>query len=214
MDGGPIGLEPGPSTCRESVSAMAPVSPSQQRWTLDSIDWRAIRKDAVGEPDALFYLVAAASFMESTTDRYTRNLIDQFSGDEEITSWLERHWLPEEIQHGDALRRYVLIAWPNFDWDRVYGSFLEEFSAYCCADGLEPTRTREMASRCVVETGTASFYTTLSRISHEPVLATIARRIAEDEIRHYKHFYRYFCRYQKAEPASRSAISAALLNRL
>jgi rubrerythrin len=196
------------------VCAMAPVSSAQQRWSLDSIDWRAIRQDTLGEPDALFYLVAAASFMESTTDRYTRNLIDQFSGDDEITSWLERHWLPEELQHGHALRRYVLIAWPNFAWDRVYESFLEEFSAFCCADGLEPTRTREMASRCVVETGTAGYYTTLSRISRDPVLATIARRIAEDEIRHYKHFYRYFRRYQQAEPASRRGIFAALSNRL
>jgi ferritin-like protein len=193
---------------------MTLASPVQQRWSLDSIDWRAIRSEAVAEPETLFYLVAAASFMEITTDRYTRNLIDQFFGDDEITSWLEQHWLPEEIQHGHALRRYVQIAWPDFAWERVYGSFLEEFSAYCSADVLEPTRTREMASRCVVEMGTASYYTTLSRISRDPVLATIAHRIAEDEIRHYKHFYRYFCRYQNAEPASRRAVFSALLNRL
>jgi len=185
-----------------------------QRWSLDSIDWHAIRSDAADEPEVLFYLVAASSFVESTADRYTRNLIDQFCGDDEITAWLERHWLPEEIQHGRALRRYVQIAWPDFEWDRVYEAFLEEFSAYCCADGLEPTRTREMASRCVVEMGTASFYTMLSGISHDPVLATITRRIAEDEIRHYKHFYRYFRRYQQVEPASRRAVFSALLNRL
>jgi hypothetical protein len=196
------------------VYATAPDSPVQQRWSLDSIDWHAIQSDAARKSEALFYLVAAASFIESTTDRYTRNLIDQFHGDGEITSWLERHWLPEEIQHGHALRRYVQIAWPNFEWARVYESFLEEFSAYCGADGLEPTRTREMASRCVIEMGTAGFYTTLSRISHDPVLATIALRIAEDEIRHYKHFYRYFRRYQQTEPASRRAIFGALLNRL
>ena len=189
-------------------------SPVQQRWSLDSIDWRSIRSDVIAEREALFYLVAAASFMESTTDKYTRNLIEQFCGDDEITSWLERHWLPEEIQHGDALRRYVQIAWPDFEWDRVYESFLAEFSAYCSADGLEPTRTREMASRCTVEMGTACYYTTLSRISRDPVLATIARRIAEDEIRHYKHFYPYFCRYQQAEPASRPAVLTALWNRL
>jgi hypothetical protein len=193
---------------------MAAVSPLQQRWSLDSIDWGAIRRNSAGEPDALFYFVAAASFIESTTDRYTRNLIDQFSGDDEITSWLERHWLPEELQHGRALRRYVEIAWPNFEWDRVYESFLGEFSAFCHADGLEPTRTRELASRCVVETGTAGYYTTLSRISPDPVLATISRWIAEDEIRHYKHFYRYFRRYQQTEPENRYAVSRALLNRL
>jgi len=194
--------------------ATTPASAVQQRWSLDSIDWNAVRSGTVDEPEALFYLVAAASFMESTTDRYTRNLIDQFAGDDEVTSWLEEHWLPEEMQHGHALRRYVQIKWPDFEWDRVYESFLAEFSAYCCADGLEPTRTREMASRCVVETGTASFYTILSRITDDPVLTTIAHRIAEDEIRHYKYFYRYFCRYQRTEPASRPAIFHALVNRL
>jgi hypothetical protein len=71
-----------------------------------------------------------------------------------------------------------------------------------------------MASRCVVEMGIASFYTTLSRISQAPVLATISHLIAEDEIRHYKHFYRYFCRYQQTERTSRRAVFNALLNRL
>src|SRR5260370_10093752 len=113
---------------------MATVSPLRQRWSLDSINWRAIRRNEVGEPDALFYLVAAASFMESTTDRYTRNLIDQFFGDDEITSWLERHWLPEELQHGHALRRHVQIACPNFEWDRVYESLLQELSPYYSAN--------------------------------------------------------------------------------
>ena len=122
--------------------------------------------------------------------------------------------LPEELQHGRALRRYAQIVWPRFQWDRVYASFLEEFSTHCCAEELEPTRTREMASRCVVEMATASYYTTLSRISRDPVLSTIARRIADDEIRHYKHFYRFFCRFQQIEPENRRGVFTALLNRL
>jgi hypothetical protein len=193
---------------------MTPIDINRQSWSLDSIDWRAIVSGPERELDTLFYLVAAASFIESTTDRYTANLIGQFYDDKEITSWLEQQWLPEEMQHGRALRRYVQIVWPSFDWDRVYKSFLGEFLDHCGADELEPTRTREMASRCVVEMGTASYYTTLSRISPDPVLATIAGQIARDEVRHYKHFYRYFCRFQKTEPASRRAIFSALLNRL
>ena len=71
-----------------------------------------------------------------------------------------------------------------------------------------------MASRCVVETATASYYTTLSRSSPDPVLATLARRIAEDEVRHYKYFYRFFRKYRKAERPSRAAIVPALWRRL
>ena len=94
-------------------------------WSLDSIDWRAVRSGAVDGEDPLFYLVAAASFVEITTDLYTRNLIDQFSDDAEIANWLAQHWLPDELQHGQALRRYVQTAWPDFEWDRVYRSFLD-----------------------------------------------------------------------------------------
>jgi hypothetical protein len=45
------------------------------------------------------------------------------------------------MQHRHALRGYVQIVWPNFNWDRVYTSFLDEFSAHCGPDELEPTRT-------------------------------------------------------------------------
>jgi len=191
-----------------------PIPSSQQHWTVDSLDWSAIERTPAREGDLLFYLVATASFMEITTERYTRNLIDKFSGDDEITNWLAQHWLPEELQHGEALRRYVRTAWPDFDWDGVYEKFLGEFAAYCAGDRLEPTGSREMASRCVVEMGTAGFYTTLSRITTDPVLADLAQKIAADEIRHYKHFFRYFRRYQSAERAGRGGIAVALWNRL
>src|SRR5713101_9407018 len=69
-------------------------------WSLADIPWHAIRHDAVPHGEALFFLVAAASLMESATDLYTQNLIEYFVGDDEVTSWLEQHWLPEELQHG------------------------------------------------------------------------------------------------------------------
>jgi hypothetical protein len=196
------------------VHEAAPILPTQQRWSMDSIDWSAIRCGAVDGEDLLFYLVAAASFVEITTNLYTQNLVDRFSENAEIATWLARHWLPEELQHGQALRRYVEIAWPDFAWERVYRSFLEEFTAYCTVEGLEPTDSREMAARCVVEMGTAGYYTMLSRLSPEPVLATLARCIAEDEVRHYKHFYRYFRRFRATEHIGRIAVSQALRSRL
>jgi hypothetical protein len=172
-----------------------------------------IRQDAVAQSEAFFYLVAAASLMESATDLYTENLIDYFAGDEEVISWLEHYWLPEELQHGRALRRYVEVAWPEFDWMPARRRFVEEFKPFCDMS-LERKRSLEMASRCVVETGTASYYRTLSRASPDPVLAMLTRRIAEDEVRHYKHFYRYFRKYQDTERPSRTAVLAALWRRL
>jgi hypothetical protein len=185
-----------------------------RHWSIDDIPWHAVDRSAIAGCEEFFYLVAAASFMEWTTDLYTRNLIDFFVGDEEVTQWLERHWLTEELQHGRSLRRYVETAWPEFDWPSVYRSFVDEFRAYCQPEGLEAARALEMASRCVVETGTAVYYTTLSRASPEPVLTLLARRIADDEIRHYKHFYRFFRKYREMEKLGPGAVLPALWRRL
>jgi len=199
---------------RLSTGTIAPAPAAQPRWSLDSIDWPALRHDAVADNEAMFYLIAAASFIEATTNLYTQNLIDFFVEDDEITEWLKAHWLPEELQHGQALRRYVQLAWPDFDWDGVYEKFLPEFSAQCADDGVEPTRSREMASRCIVEMGTAGYYRTLSRMTDDPVLTALTQRIAEDEISHYKHFYRYLRKYQAREGQRRGGIIRALWNRL
>jgi len=197
-----------------STGTIPLTEPARLRWTLDSIDWPALRREAVSGNDAIFYLIAAASFVEATTDLYTQNLIDYFAGDEEITQWLKEHWLPEELQHGQALRRYVQLAWPEFDWEGAYERFQPEFAAQCADDGVEPTRAREMASRCVVEMGTAGYYRTLSRMTDDPVLSTLTRRIADDEVNHYKHFYHYLRKYQAREGQRRGGIIRALWNRL
>jgi hypothetical protein len=189
-------------------------SERHQRWTLADLPWERVRRAAPGEADEFFYLVAGASFMEATTGIYTGNLVEQFAGDAEITGWLEEHWLPEELQHGTALRHYVETAWPEFDWPRAYGPFVEEFRAICERDAVEDRKSLEMASRCVVEMGTASYYTTLARASPDPVLSLLARRIVEDEVRHYKHFYRFFRRYREVEETGRGSVLPALWRRL
>ncbi len=187
--------------------------PTRRHWSLDDIPWAAIDRDRVAGNEALFYMVAAASLMESATDLYTENLIEYFSGDAEIATWLEHYWLPEELQHGRALRRYVETAWPDFPWAEVRQRFVEEFRPFC-DEALEQRRSLEMASRCVVETGTASFYTALSRASPDPVLAEVTGRIARDEVRHYKHFYRFFRQYRAQEHPGRSEVAPALWRRL
>src|SRR5260370_33747180 len=98
-----------------------------------------------------------------------------------------RRWEPEELQHGAALKRYVDAAWPNVDWDGAYQSVFLEYAQTCSMDALEPNRALELAARCVVETGTSSFYTMLAEIDREPVLTQLAARIRADEVRHYKY---------------------------
>jgi len=206
-------MAPELSTASDPGPVAAHPPERRRHWSLADIPWQLIHREAVASNDAWFYLVTSASLMESATDLYTENLVDYFSGDEEVTSWLEHFWLPEELQHGRALRRYVAEVWPEFDWEPAYRRFVEEFRPFC-HEALEPTRSQEMAARCVVETGTASYYTTLSRASPDPVLAMLARHIANDEIRHYKHFYRYFRKYQDTGDTNRASVVPALWRRL
>jgi len=182
-------------------------------WSVDDIPYHALAYDRVRDDQRLFHILASASFIEITSDLYTRNLIEFFQDDGEVVEWLERRWEREELQHGAALKRYVQTAWPNFDWEAAYRLFFAEYSQCCTVEQLAGTRALEMAARCVVETGTATFYRMMSDLSREPVLKRLAAEISADEVRHYKHFYRYFLRYRALEQPSRFAILRTLLNR-
>jgi len=183
-------------------------------WGLDEIGFDRIDVGRVRFNEDLFYLLASASFVESGADLYTRNLVEFFGADPEVAGWLERHWQPEELQHGQALRTYVDRVWPDFDWERVFRTFLDEYSGYCKVDEFAATRGLELAARCVVETGTTTLYRALAQAADEPVLKDLAEHIARDEVRHYKHFYDYFRRYDRIEKAGRGRVAATLARKI
>ena len=139
-------------------------------WSIEDIPYRSIVRDQVSSDRRLFYILASASFIEITSDLYTRNLVEFFRHDGEVADWLERVWVREELQHGAALRRYVETAWPAFDWQGAYRNFVADYGRLCTADRLAGTRALEMAARCVVETGTASFYRMISTQPHGAAL--------------------------------------------
>jgi hypothetical protein len=182
-------------------------------WSIEEIPYHALLRERVCENEQLFYIVACASFIEITSSLYTRALSEFFRHDRDVVEWLEAHWEHEELQHGAALKRYVEIAWPEFDWERGYRGFFADYAPLCSVDQLAPTRALEMVARCVVETGTASFYRMLSELAPEPVLRHLAARISVDEVRHYKYFYRYFRRYRERERPGRLPVLRTLWRR-
>ncbi len=184
------------------------------RWSVEEIRYGSIERAHVDTEPELFYLLASASFVEITSDVYAQNLIDYFHSDKEVRSWVERQWRHEEVQHGVALKRYVNTAWPEFDWTKAYNQFYAEYSVCCQTKKLGPTPALEMASRCVVETGTATLYAMVQCMSDEPVLRTLAALIRNDEVRHYKYFYQYYLRYQKLERVPRYTVLRTLWNRV
>lgn len=192
--------------------------PTQDRvggaaWTVQDIPYHEVDRELMRDQTELFYIIAAASFVEITSDLYTRNLVDFYEGDAEIADWLANFWEHEEVQHGIALKRYVQAAWPDFDWERAYRGFFEEYSRLCLVENLAANRALEMVARCVVETGTSSFYRTLAESAPDPVLKRIASHISADEVRHYKHFYHYFRQYRDRDRPSRLAVLRQLWRR-
>lgn len=182
-------------------------------WSLGDIPYGAIARERVAGDMQLLYLLASASLIEMASDLDTHHLTASFAADAEAAQWLQGCWEPEERQHGLALKRYVQAAWPDFDWDAAYRGFLAEFSDHSAMGALQPSRALELAARCVVETITASFYGMLAAAEIEPVLTQLALRIRADEIRHYKHFYRFFRRYRARAPLSRVAVPMLLMKR-
>jgi hypothetical protein len=188
-------------------------STRQLPWSLDDIAYDAIETERIRDDDALFLLVCSASFVESGSDTYTRNLVEQFADDHEVGTWLREHWEPEELQHGRALQAYVRHVWPEFDWDAAYAAFFAEYERVCTMEELEPTRGQELAARCIVEMGTTTYYQAIHAATAEPVLRDLAWRIRGDEVRHYKNFHAFFQKYQRADRLGRHQVLAALVRR-
>ena len=65
--------------------------------------------------------------------------------------------------------------------------------------GGRGSRAGELIARCMVETGTSSYYTALGEATGEPVLKEICRLIAADELRHFKLFYDHMRRWLARE---------------
>jgi len=112
---------------------------SRPHWSVEDIPYRNIEPDQADISLELFYMLTCASFVKITSGLYTRNLTEYIHDEPELRDWLERQWRCEEIQHGIALRCYVNMVWPKFDWDRAYSRFFIEYSRCCQAKQLGPT---------------------------------------------------------------------------
>jgi hypothetical protein len=181
-------------------------------WTIESIDWGELEPERSRADPMVYYLVAAGSFIETAADLYSANLAGHFS-DPALRQWLAQSWEAEELQHGRALRRYVEAVWPELDWAQGYGGFFAEYAPLCNVEGLEPSPALELAARCMVETGTATFYTALNRRAEEPVLKALAGRIGQDEVRHYTRFREFLDSHRCGEAIGRLGVLRALYRR-
>jgi rubrerythrin len=185
-----------------------------RKWSLADIDFSLVDKELARADEFLFLTLASSSFTEMLSETYSRNLLEHFNGDAKVTDWLEQSWQKDEMQHGHALKAYVNTVWPEFNWDEAYAAFYREYGALCTVEQLEQQRSLELFARCVVETGTSTFYRALLSYAREPVLRQIIAYIMTDETSHYAHFREYFASYNARERHGVKAILLTMWRRL
>jgi len=162
----------------------------KQGWDMDDIHWSLFDPARV-EP-ALLAAVKAAALVEYNAPDYVTYLKRVFADSNSPTIAALEQWGREEAQHGSALGRWAEIADPSFKLEEAFARFRKGYTPAHFTEGegsVRGSRRGEMIARCVVESGTSSYYSAIRDASDEPVLKEIAGRIAADEYRHYKLFY-------------------------
>jgi rubrerythrin len=166
-------------------------------WTLDDIPWERFDRNKV-DPEIL-RIIKAASLVEQNGGDYAVYLCKVFADDGDFQA-VARRWGDEEIQHGQALGRWAMMADPDFNHAAASARFTAGFRVPLeAAQSVRGSRAGELVARCIVETGTSSYYTALAEATSEPVLKAICQHIAADELRHYKLFYTHLRRYLAAD---------------
>ena len=171
-----------------------------KHWTLEQIDWGNF--DATKVDPEVVPLIKAAAMVERNGDDYAAYLKSVFHDDPDFKGAAD-NWAVEENQHGDALGRWATLADPAFDYMASFARYRAGYTIDVKADAsIRGSRTGELIARCMVETGTSSYYTALGEASDEPVLKQVCRLIAADEYRHFKLFYDHMKRYLARENLS------------
>lgn len=162
-----------------------------QGWTLDDVRWGDF--DGSKAEPWMIAAIKAASLVELNAPDYVNYLKRVLKDDGPETLAAIDLWGCEESQHGRALGRWAEMADPTFKLDEAFKRFRDGYKPAHFADdetiSIRGSRRGEMIARCVVESGTSSYYTAMKDGTREPVLQEIAGRIAADEFRHYKLFY-------------------------
>lgn len=168
-----------------------------KHWRIEQMDWDAFDVSKV-DPD-IIPVVKAASVVERNGLDYAVYLGNVFVGDPDFRAAAD-NWAVEEVQHGDALGKWAMLADPGWNYMEAFERYRDSYKIELEVDAsVRGSRTGELIARCMVETGTSSFYSALADSTDEPVLKAICKQIAADEFRHFKLFYDHMHRYLQRE---------------
>ncbi len=168
-----------------------------KHWKLDDVPWD--RFDASKLDPEVIGLVKAAAMVERNGTDYAIYLNRVFHDDPPFQA-AANNWAEEEVRHGEALGRWAMLADPYWNYTASFARYKAGYKLPLDAvASVRGSRTGELIARCMVETGTSSYYAALADETEEPVLKTICRLISADEFRHFKLFYDHMRRYLQRE---------------
>ncbi|MDQ2802116.1 MAG: ferritin-like domain-containing protein [Pseudomonadota bacterium] len=171
-----------------------------KHWRIDDVSWGYFDPNKT-DPE-LVSLVKSAAMVERNGIEYAIYLKRVFHDDPDFSRAAD-NWANEEVQHGDALGRWAMLADPSWDYPAAFRRYQDGFKLPLDAEAsVRGSRSGELIARCMVETGTSSYYTAVADATQEPVLQQICRLIAADEFRHFKLFYDHLRRYLRRENIS------------
>jgi rubrerythrin len=183
-----------------------------KHWRIEQVSWD--RFDPARVDPAIVPLVKAAAMVERNGSDYAAYLNNVFHDDPDFRQAAD-NWAVEEEQHGEALGRWAMLADPSWDFRDAFARYKAGYQIPLQATAsVRGSRTGELIARCMVETGTSSYYTALAEATEEPVLRQICRKIAADELRHYKLFYTHLKRYLDSEHVGKWRRLAVALGRV
>jgi hypothetical protein len=179
---------------------------------IDELGWDRFDPSKV-DPE-IVPLIKAAAMVERNAADYVTYLTRVFADDPDFIAAVE-NWGVEETQHGDALGRWGMLADPGWDFTAAFERYRAGYQIQLDAEAsIRGSRTGELIARCMVETGTSSYYTALGEATEEPALKQVCRLIAADEYRHFKLFYDHMKRYLARENLSFSKRLRVALGRI
>lgn len=183
-----------------------------KHWDIEQIKWDRFDPSLI-DPKVV-PLIKAASVVERNSVDYTVYLNNVFAHDAELME-LFQQWEAEEVQHGEVLGRWAMMADPDWDYHKSFDRFKDFYKIDLNTDNsIRGSYTGEFIARAMVEVGTSSYYSALADYVQEPVLKEICRKIAGDEFRHYKLFYDCMKRFLSQDNLSKWARAKIALGRI
>ncbi|HST74132.1 MAG TPA: ferritin-like domain-containing protein, partial [Acetobacteraceae bacterium] len=117
-----------------------------KHWRIDEVAWDRFDPTRV-DPD-IVPLVKAAAMVERNGVDYGKYLNGVFPDDPAFQR-AAAGWAAEEVQHGDALGRWAMLADPAWDYEAAFARYRAGFRIDTGAGAsIRGSRTGELIARC------------------------------------------------------------------